>query len=374
MDKSASSAAPDENRLDLVRLVLIAAVLPAVIATVNYALVGRIVNSIGNSLEVCAQFTWYVVQVGLIGYVVGSGINRPALRWIVFGWVLLLVNLLTLSLAADSTDHYPQAYLPPAALIAGQIGLCVVWAFLGDTRWPIRWPAMILSAAALHFLWQGLGQHYSRNLWTELLALDVITLALLCGIMRLRGYRLIRRDDWEGKSPATGPGASADARPLQFGIKHVLIWTTALAILLGAARSLDLLTWAAARELLRGGITSKLTVAAATAIMMIVALWVAVGRGHWAMRYAVGLILALVVGGGVVLWSRYQQQVVQSTLWGSWGLFEYDLIRWYSMGWWWLGWLFLSGGLLAATLIILRVRGYRLVRLARQTTVRANAA
>jgi hypothetical protein len=153
MDKSASSAAPDENRLDLVRLVLIAAVLPAVIATVNYALVGRIVNSIGNSLEVCAQFTWYVVQVGLIGYVVGSGINRPALRWIVFGWVLLLVNLLTLSLAADSTDHYPQAYLPPAALIAGQIGLCVVWAFLGDTRWPIRWPAMILSAAALHFLW-----------------------------------------------------------------------------------------------------------------------------------------------------------------------------------------------------------------------------
>jgi uncharacterized membrane protein len=135
-----------------------------------------------------------------------------------------------------------------------------------------------------------------------------------------------------------------------------------------------LLTWAAARELLRGGITSKLTVAAATAIMMIVALWVAVGRGHWAMRYAVGLILALVVGGGVVLWSRYQQQVVQSTLWGSWGLFEYDLIRWYSMGWWWLGWLFLSGGLLAATLIILRVRGYRLVRLARQTTVRANAA
>jgi hypothetical protein len=43
MDKIASStAAPDENRLDLVRLVLIAAVLPAVIAAVNYALLAWI--------------------------------------------------------------------------------------------------------------------------------------------------------------------------------------------------------------------------------------------------------------------------------------------------------------------------------------------
>ena len=363
-DTLANPAPNSASRLDLVRLVLIAAVLPAVIAGVNYALLGRIVNSIGNSLEVCGHFGWYIVQVGLIGYAVGRGIDRPVLRWIVFGWVMLLVDLLVLSLAADnSSDLHPLVYLPPAALMAGQIGLCVVWAFLGDTRWPIRWPAMIVAGGALYFLWLRLGWHYSRGLWSELLALDVLTLAALCGVVRLRGYRLIHREIWEGKLPA----ADEKGRPLQFGIKHVLIWTTSLAILLGAARGLDLLNWAAARSLLQAGVVWKLTVAAATAMVMIIALWVAVGRGHWAARYGIGLLLALLVGGGLVAGSHFQKQALQSTNWSRWAIYHYDLIRWVSMGWWWLGWLILSGGILAAILIIFRVLGYRLVRVPRAT-------
>jgi hypothetical protein len=376
MENDVSPAATTEHKLDLPRLFLLAAVLPAAIAAVNYALMGRIVSGQAQTIEVCAQFAWYVVQVGLVGFVVGRGIAHPWLRWVVFGWILLLINLLAGSLAMNAGMGWrPEESMPSAALIAGQMGLCVVWAFMGDTTWTARWPAMILATAGLFFLWLYFGNTWGQRIWTELLVLQVVTLSVLCGGLRLRGFRLLILEQ-QDHLPAT---EVARRRPLQFGIKHVLIWTTALAILLGAARGLDLLRWQAAQELVRSGLFWKLTVATTSAIVIIVALWVALGRGHWLVRYATGLIFTLVAGGGLAAWSLYNLAALNNLLnSGSLGLTSrsyHELWTWYEIGYWWLGWLLLSGGLLAATLIILRVLGYRLVRLARQTpSVHGSAA
>jgi len=126
-----------------------------------------------------------------------------------------------------------------------------------------------------------------------------------------------------------------------------------------------------AQELVRGGLVWKLTVATASAMVIIVALWAALGRGHWLMRYSAVLVFTLSLGSALATWSGSQAAAIRTTAWTRWSAGGWDLLRWYEVGWSWLGWLFLSGGLLAATLIILRVLGYRLVRIRRIAPVAA---
>ncbi|MBW3599856.1 MAG: hypothetical protein KY475_21615, partial [Planctomycetes bacterium] len=209
-------------------------------------------------------------------------------------------------------------------------------------------------AAGITGLWMSLGNGANREMWTELLVLQVVTLAILCGLLRLRGFRLQRIET------AASAVAAAEQRRLQFGIRHVLVWTTALAMLLGLGKALDLLSWQTAQQLARDGMFWKLTVATTSAIVIIVALWVALGRGHWLARIVVGFVFALVAGSALAAWSIHNATVMAAG--GGWRRRNWELLGWYEVGWWWLGWLFLSGGLLAATLIILRTRGYRLVR------------
>jgi hypothetical protein len=348
------SAAPP---IDLGRLLAIAVGLPLAIAAINYTLLGQQVLQSATNLGACFLFGWYVVQTGLISYLVGRGLEQPLLRWAVFGWILLLVDFLTMILAYGSPGWQVSGLMLPAALFAGQIGLCVVWAFLGDTRWPVRWPIMLLASAAVFWLWTQMRLLYGHETWTELLGYQVLTLAVLCSLLRLFGFR-VRRPE---------PGVDAtERRRLQFNIKHVLIWTTASAVLLGLAKALDLLTWQTAQQLVRGGLTWKLTVTSASAIVIVAALWISLGREYWPIRYSVGLTLVLTLGWIVSLWSVHQAA-------GGVGVRRWTSIRWelrqlYEIGWGWMGWFFLTGGFLAAALLVLRTLGYGLIRTKRSSS------
>jgi hypothetical protein len=355
---TAAEISPAARNVSLPGLLTSAVVLPAVIAGVDYAILGRQNDRGETNLQSCLLFGWYMVQVGIVGWVVGRSIAQPVVRWIVFGWVLLLINLLTLTLSMRGSGWNCPQFLPPAALLAGQIGLCTVWAFFGDARWPLRWPAMLLLVAALFWLWSVLGGRYSsEEIWGELLVLQVLTLATLCGLLRLKGFHLRRML----VAPPAVTGDRADRRVLQFNIKHVLIWTTTLALMLGVARGLDLLNWQAARDLVRGGIVWKLTIATASAMVIIVALWAALGREHWLARYAVGLVFSLTAGSGLAMWAKFGVAALNNRT-GWWNQASWGLRIMYEIGWWWLGWLFLANGILTATLIILRVLDYRLVK------------
>jgi hypothetical protein len=347
------------SRSSAIRRLLAAAVLlPAVIASVDYALLGSYNTGPATNLETFFHLAWYVVQVGIVGWVVGSVIEQSIGRWIVFGWVLLLINLLTFTLALSGPGWSPPPFLAPAALLAGQIGLCVVWAFFGDSPWLLRWPAMAFLSACLAWFWSAFNSGYTQEIWNELLVLQVLSLLALCSLLRLFGFRLAR------VQPAhlTTTGEGADRRVLQFNIKHVLIWTTAMAAMLGVARGLDMLNLQTAQQILRGGLGSKMIVAVTSAIVIIVALWVALGQGHWLARYSVGVAFALLTGVGLAFWSNYRFAAINSGFPRFWTSDLWRLREFYEVGWWWLAWLFLSSGLLAATLIILRVLDYRLVK------------
>jgi hypothetical protein len=343
--------------------------LPSLVALGDYAILKQGIRAQATTPEICLQFLWYVVQVGVISYVVGRGVDQPVLRWVVFAWVLLLIDLITATMAAGAAPRFgvvasPPPHLPPAALFAGQIGLCIVWAFFGDGRWPWRLPAMVFLAVGIFWLWSVIvhASSYTARMWTELLVLQVMTLAALCGLLRLSRFHLKRIE------PATASVAAANSQQLhlQFNIKHVLIWTTALAMLLGIARGLDLLTWESAQQLARVGLLWKLTIAAASAMVIIVALWVALGQGYAAVRYLVGGIFAVAVGSGLAVWGLSNAGAITPPAGRPWQRINWELKAWYEVGWWWLGWVFLSGGLLAGTLLILRTLDYRLVRAPRR--------
>jgi hypothetical protein len=339
-------------------LLLSAVLLPVAIAAADYAILDHTFLSWNASpnLYAALQFGWYVVQIGVLGYVVGRSISHPTLRWVVFGWILLLVTLLTFTAAMAGSDG--SSCLPPAALVGGQIGICIVWLFFGDTIWPLRIPLMVAGVVIIFALWLAAAEHYWNQMLNELLILQGTTLGVLCGILRLQRFQLGRI------VLCAETTEQSQRRALQFNLKHVLIWTTGMAVLLGIGRAFDLLNWQAAERFTQGVLFWKGVLAIMSAVGIIVALWVALGRGHWAMRYSIGLLYLLAIGSGVSLWSKHNHNALQIGM-RTWSRHEWELVKLYEVGWWWLGWLFLSAGLLASTLLILRTLEYRLVRRAK---------
>jgi hypothetical protein len=343
------------EKLDFRWLLLSAVILPMAIAAANYAYLREsfVASSINSATAL--QFAWYVIQVGIVGHVVGSGRAHPLLRWVVFAWILLLVNILTFAAAMGGRGG--SCYLLPAALLSGQMGILIVWLVLGDTPALIRVPTMSLGVVAIFALWQAAGSDFWKQMLNELLVLQAITMAILCGILRFQKFRVVRP-----LRETAGPDEESRKRALQFNLKHVLIWTTGLAMVLGAARALNLLNWQAAQSFMHGILFWKTVLAVVSASCIVVALWVALGQGHWLVRYSVGLLYLLAVGSGVSKWSQHNLTALQTGARRIWLQNDWELNRWYGLGWWWLGWLFLCSGLLASTLLILRALDYRLMR------------
>ena len=112
------------------------------------------------------------------------------------------------------------------------------------------------------------------------------------------------------------------------------------------------------------------SVAFLSAIVTVFAFWASLGKGHPLLRYCLLVVMLLVLGAGMGTTCVYGGGVQNRWLWrtGNWSTnvslrsYDYDLYRWYEVGWWWIAWMFLSGGLLAASLMIFRAVGYRLVR------------
>lgn len=149
--------------------------------------------------------------------------------------------------------------------------------------------------------------------------------------------------------------------PLQFGIRDVMIWTTSLAVLLAIAKAADFLTTSFLRNLYAPAILLPFTIGIITAVVLIVALWSALGRGNSAIRYLVLTVLSLGLGGTVGWYCDMMARANARAM--AW---SYTYWQWHATGFWWIGWMFLTGTLLAASLIIYRTHGYRLVRRARR--------
>lgn len=338
-------------------LLVVAGLLPAVIAAATYLVMWWLAGEGRSLMEVTLGFGFFVLEVGLVGTVVGHAMPHPLLRWLLFGWLMVLIDLLVGSSAMlSSHGHDIREILPAAALVAGQIGLAIIWGTLGTARWYWRAPFTLAAGAGLLGLWIFCVTGWSGRLMTQVLVVQAITLTLITIGLRVRGYRLIQLD------LVAGNAAGANRR-FQFGVRDVLIWTTVLAILLGLMRAADMLRWKSLSE--HPSLFLMSTVALLSAMAIVLALWASLGQGHWLLRYSLLVVMLLGLGavmGAACTYGEWLLDQWRRTQTSPYRFYDWDLHRWYKVGWWWIAWMFLSGGLLAASLMIFRAVGYRLVR------------
>ena len=350
-----SALAP--QALDLRRLLLVGIALPVVVASATYLLLYRFIVGERSVPETTFGFGCFVLEVGIVGVIVGIAMPHPAFRWLLYGWLMVLVDLLVGSAAVDLSNSYEVSkILPSAALVAAQIGLAIVWGTLGTARWYWRVPFTLALGAGLLGFWIFAVTGWSGRLISGILVVQAVTLMLLSIGLRIRGYRLARLDALETNA---GPSRSR----FQFGIRDVLIWTSVLAVLLGLMRGADMLRLKSMSD--HPSLFLKCTVALLSAMVIIFALWASLGRGHWLLRYSLLIAVLLGLGTAMGLASVYGRLLLDRWLnqqAASFRSFDYDFYAWYEVRWWWIAWMFLSGGLLAASLMIFRTVGYRLVR------------
>jgi hypothetical protein len=351
----------ESARLPLARLLLVGALVPAVFSALDHWLLTRLEMRPSDTGHVVLTMAVFVVQIGLLGWLCGRLLENPWWRWglYIWGWVLVDLQLLSAAVFADGGNYWNQGKLLPGSLFAAQVGLALIWAILGTTPWVIRLPLCAVVGLFLSLPLLG-GYGFTR----ELFPVQMIALAVLCLLLRWQRFRLQRIQDLP--PPAAGDVAARKQLQLaQFSIRHVLIWTTSLAIMLGVLRALDLLSLQALRPFFEQSMVTLLTAAILVAAVFVVAVWAALGAGSAWLRLPVLFLAMPPIGALLALfdWYSYPARFGGSgrdifSLWtNSWAWQEFlDGHSWLAM------WVYLAGSLLFASLLILRVLDYRLVR------------
>jgi hypothetical protein len=352
------------------RLVVVGMLVPLLFSAVDSWLLRRMQFEPSSTLLVAVTMSVFVVQVGLLGWLCGRWIDHPWWRWglYVWGWVLVDLQVFAAAGLADGASYGSHGRMLPGSLFAAQAGLAMVWGFLGSSRWTLRIPACTLLVFVFAWL-----SRSGYGMVREMVPVQLAALAALCGLLALQRFRL-----WPiAGAAATAPGSpSSPGLPtMQFGIRHVLIWTTSLAVLLGMLRALELLSLESLRMFYQEGFFSLASLGIAVAITFVAAVWAALGAGPaWLRLPLLGLVLpAAGLAMAVLFWNadriRWSPGTTFSDLWNQpwmWQQFWREDI-------WLAVWVALAGSLLFASLIILRTIGYRLVRTARPAPARPTA-
>jgi len=248
------------------------------------------------------------------------------------------------------------------AFYAAQMGLIIFWAICGTyPRARIRLP---VAAIALIFAWHPfwmLEIHRSNAQWQGLLTFFAIAAALTFGILRFLGFEL----GFAEKSEFVE--ADKDARG-QFGIKHLFIWTTIVAVLFGIG---GLVSW---QTIFDNILNQNFVIYIGRTLLITVSL-VAVVWAVMAETKQIGIrVLILVLFLSVVSLALYGldyqslrtngQSLTIGSRW-SWNrlsTFEkhFQIIKV------WMIWAMLNGMFLASLFLVFRVTGFRFIKTAKK--------
>ena len=210
-------------------------------------------------------------STAVLSWCVGRYLNPAWLRWLIFGWCLTLLDILTIAACLSGPIPRDFAYV----LVAAQAGLLVVWSVSAKVSWQIRLPTAMLAAAFL-IAFAGI---WRDDEWSVLVTVTVAIVCLVSGILRWNGFTLQRT-----KSPETQNSHQVDFGTLQFGIRHMLIWAAAIAPLLIVARGVEYFMFA---SLGGKGALPGVLISLCIAITALTAIWSVLGGGPWFVRIPV---------------------------------------------------------------------------------------
>lgn len=320
------------------RLLLFAVLLPAAVAITNQLLFSGIANFHWPRMLL---YPWMAFTTAVLSWCVGRYLQPMWLRLLVFAWCLVLLDLLTIAACLGGPVEHGVAYI----LIAAQAGMLVVWSVLANVNWQYRLPTALLAIAML-IAFAGI---WGRMEWSVLVTVTTLLVAVVCGILSWRGFKL-RRIHIEG-DPDEG---HLDVGALQFSIRHMLIWSAAIAPLLIVARGVEFMTFS---SIVGNGALPGMLISLSLAITALTAIWSVLGSGPWLMRLIAVIVVPGLLARGLEVYTRYARPM-------SWGPWPRDAIIYVlsEMRGHWTMWLGLLAALLAALLLFLRANDYRLVR------------
>jgi hypothetical protein len=345
-----TAARPTPRRIALVALGLPAAII--LVDTIAF-MPGGVMQ--GSELLGKFFFLWLVAKTALLAWCAGRVLGFTVYGWVVFLWSQVLLDVHTFA-ASHGVFGYQLDALSNT-LVSAQTGFLTAWTFLGTASFPWRVASLLgaMSAIILHARLLDENSRASDLTVVQWIAAGVVV--LVCLALRLRRFA-IRRVEPE-TSASTG---AANAKPanFQFGVKHMLIWTAALAPLLIVVQTVDVRPL---RELAFGDVYPVAVVVLCIALATLSAIWLGLGAGMLVIRlFVTGVILAVVSNLLMSLGARWRPPM-NNWNWNTWRADQfYRMVA--EMGDLWRPWLTTLAGLLAAMLLFLRACDYRLAKTA----------
>lgn len=324
------------------RLAFVSVVLPIALvalddATLRYGSIHNWTPATGVAIS-----SLFVVQTALLSYLAGVLLSNWGWRLLLLGWSLLLVNLL---LATGAMDNAWDQRLLALAFLSAEIGALVTWLTLGSESLRSRIILVALASAPIKYLSGVLAVDFKGLRWGDpwviIVAVQIGGTWALVALLRLAGYRIERARH----EPTDTVGA-----PIQFSIRHMLIATTIVAVLVPIVQGLmkSSYRWMGGRQWMQASTDGMVL-----ALVSLAALWMALGTGRWALKVVTFALLAILAGGalyGVEATNLYPQ---------PYSLTPAPLTY---AGWRWIAWTLLTGLFLAGMLFVLRATDHRLIR------------
>jgi hypothetical protein len=322
---------------------LIALTLPTAIAAVDHL---TWMNwSAFASYETRQQlfFSWMVAKTALLAWFAGRMFGATLYGWLLLGWGIALIDVNTFRASIGSDDVAGLAYTS----LSAQLGFLVLWSILATTAAAWRIAAGMVATAGIILHATSLYSGWSFESMPVTQALAAVVVAILCISLRLAGFRL------QHIARASELPESKLREVFQFGVKHMLIWTTALPPLLLVMKGID---WVVYRRLGYVDVFPAALISACTALVTLATIWLILGQGNVTLRVAFTTFAIFFAG-----LTMYAQSSKYLLVYGPWP--NPPMIRMtVTIAGLWYVWFALVSGLLAAMLLFLRAAGYRLVR------------
>jgi len=290
-------------------------------------------------------YPWMVFSTAVLSWSAGRYLQPAWLRWLVFSWCLVLLDLLTISACLSGPLPTDFAFV----LVSSQVSLLMIWSILADIGWQWRLPGLAAFGALLVLFAGMFVTNWSTRSWGILMILNTIVVAIVCCGLRLRRFTLRPLDRSYG-------GTIERSSAHQFGTRHMLIWAAAMAPLLVVARGMEFLIFS---DLNASTAFQSIWLALAIATLNLLAIWAILGSGPWPLRIGALIVLPDALSLGV---ERYADSL-HPGLGRTWTTLTFMLRE---MRGHWASWLSLAALLLAALLLFVRANGYRLVRAERR--------
>jgi hypothetical protein len=181
-------------------------------------------------------FPWTIAKTALLAWVAGRVFGDNFYGWLLLGWGVTLIDV---NIYGASNDRFGTSDVVGLAytIISAQAGFLVLWSILSNAALGWRIASAMIAAAAIIYHASSLFTSWRAESLPPVQIASAAILGIVCIWLRVKGFRV--------QKVLAGPenAQSKKMESLQFGVKHMLIWTTALPPLLLVMKGVDWLVF-----------------------------------------------------------------------------------------------------------------------------------